>query len=374
MTLPVSEVATSVGASAGLGHVSLEGLYTTFKERLFGATEEVLMSLGEFQKELEVHINEITKLNFELEKENWDFVLEMYECERDLCHIRDYYRVIIADTKILVEYGSNQKGIPYIRDCIEEKRLTEAKEEIKDFLKYLQKLIKRVQDDLNKWQNFPGLDEMKSKIKENKASAHKVTESIKQEAGDIPQSKYKVFKLGMSAFCYTVAGAGILIASQAALDESQITKTLVSFGSEALVFQTNNVMRGMKSMMETSKLSDKLQNNIHDRVAAVNACLQGFFKRVNQFQEDITTIEITIDNLDLDIHGLQDDIDSGGQTDTNSAWLYRSKILQKMFKGFENLNPIVIEKQKSIEDEKGIEDIMAQLERIIKITSEGTPV
>ena len=54
----------------------------------------------------------------------------------------------------------------------------------------------------------------------------------------------------------------VMIASQATLDDSHnISKALVSFGSEALLFQTGNAIKGLKAMMEASNPVDKLQKS-----------------------------------------------------------------------------------------------------------------
>ena len=133
-------------------------------------------------------------------------------------------------------------------------------------------------------QNCPNLEELKEKVEQEHASAISATNQKKVD--DIRQSRR------VAACCCIVVGAmaGEMIAFQSTLDKSQISKALVTFGSETFVFQTGNAIQGLKSMMEASHLSDNLQKNIQDRIAAVNKCLTGFFKLVFQFQEGITSI------------------------------------------------------------------------------------
>jgi len=349
-------------------------VYNAVKGWVFSATDEVLMSLGEFQRQLVQHLSEIEKLSYEIEKENHEFAIRMYECQRDLCRIRDYYHIIINNTKTLVDYGSSQEGIPCIKDLIEEKRYLEAEQKIASFLHYLQKLIRIIRRKLDQY--CPSLDKMMKKLFEEKESAAGCTDRLQKKVNNVSQVQYKVFKLGVSAFCYTAAGAttGMIIASHSSLNESQITEALMSAGSEVLKFQTSNITEGMKSVMESSKLSSELQKNIKTRVTAVNECLAGFFKQVNRFQEGVETIDTSITNLKSDIVELEDDDSTDIQTDITIAWVFKSKLLTQLFKEFAYLNTVVVEKQKTMEDEDGLNEIIARLERAIELSSKGTPV
>ena len=356
--------------------VSLETVYEAFKRRFVGAAEEAFTSLGGFQKELVQHLGEITELNSEIARKNAEFAMKMYDFERDICCIRDYYDVIISSTKAVVDYGSNQKAIPLIRALIAEKRYAEAKEEIKGFLHYLKKRIKRVEDDIDMLrQNCPDLDSVKMKILQENAF---IDGGTKQKEDEVSESQYKLFKLGASTFFYTVAGAvtSMVVVSQAPVESgSEVTTAFMSAGTEALSFYTGSIMGGLSSVMEASMLSVELKNKIAKSVTAVHKCLMGFFKQVTQFQKDIHTIETCINQLDIDIVDLQEDIDSDASySQAETAWVSRSETLQKMFADFARLSTRVIEVQKGIDDDDGFKDIIKTLERSVELVSLGTPV
>ena len=310
--------------------VSFRVLFETIKRSFFDAAEEVFTSLADFQKELVQHLSRITELNSEIARKNAEFAMKLCEFEKDICCIRDYYDVIIASTKTVVDYGSSQKIIPCIKDLIEEKRYPEAEEEIKGFLHYLKKLIKRVQGDIDALsQHCPNPDEVKKRILQENASTDCAT---KQKEGEVSESQRKLFKLGMSTFVYTVAGAAtsMIVASHVPAEGSEITKVMMSAGSEALSFYTGSIMQGLGSVMDASKLSVELKKKVESSVTDVCRCLTGFFTQLTQFQLDIKTIETCISRLNIDIIDLQEDIDSKvSYNQTESAWLYRSEILQK---------------------------------------------
>lgn len=355
--------------------VSLRVLFETIKRSFFNAAEEVFTSLSDFQKELAQHLAKITELNVEIARKNAEFAMKLCNFEKDICCIRDYYDIIIASTKTVVDYGSSQKIIPHIRELIEEKQYPEAEEEIKGFLHYLKKLIKRVQDDIDSLgQNCPSPSVVKRKIIQENAFTDVAT---KEKEGEVSTSQHKLFKLGMSTFIYTMAGAAtsMIVASHVPVEGSEITKVMMSAGSEALSFYTGSVMEGLNSVMDASRISVELKRKVESSVTDVCRCLTGFFKQLTQFQVDIKTIETCISRLNIDIIDLEEDIDSDtsyGQT--GSAWMYRSEILQKMFEHFAHLNTRVVEKQKTMADESEFGNIIARLERSVQLASLGTPV
>jgi len=351
---------------------SLEQVFEGFKRRFFGVAEKAFTSLGAFQNELGQHLGKITELNGEIAKKNAEFAMEMWEFEKDICSIRDYYDKIISSTKSVVDYGTHQQVIPNIQDLIRKKQYLEAEKEIRDFLQRLRTRIQRVEDDISSLkQNCPDLEKVKQKIREKNAF---VDGGTKDKENEVSESQYGLFKLGSYTIFYTMAGAvtSMVFFSKAPIEGSEITTALMAAGTEALTFYTGSVARGLSSVMDASKLSIALQNKITQSVAAVRMCLAGFFNEVNNFQKHIHTIQETcFQQLDADINHLEDDIDRG--SDTLSAWMSRSEILQKMFEGFTHLSTHVIEVQSRLDD-NSFKDVMKQLERGIDVVSLGTPV
>lgn len=353
-----------------------ERVYKTLKEKLFDCTEQVIYSMAEFQKELIKYLDEMTELNSEITRQNAELAMNLSDFERDVCHIRDYYDRIIASTKTVVNYGSNQKVIPYIRDLIDEKRYLEAKAEISSFLHYLKKLIERVELDINKMQeakDCPDLETVRCQIRE-KISANDPT---KPKQDQLQMNQFKVFRLGTSTLFYMLAGAtaGVVVASRMPQESERLTEVVTSAGSEVLSFCTGNVLKGLGSVMEAAQLTSELKKRTESSIVKVCRCLTGFFKQLNDFQTDITTIENTIDGLKLDMDELKEEVDSGNVCTTAvSRWAYMKEILQKMFESFTCLSTRVIERSNEGITKESFDAAMERLDRSVELVTLGTPV
>ena len=349
-------------------------LYDALKEKLFGCTEEVLGSMADFQKELVQHLDEMTELNGQIAKRNADLAMKLYDFQRDICKIRDYYDRVISSTKTVVDYGSDQKVIPHIKELIEEKRYLEAKQEINSFLRLLKKAIKRVERDIEALhEDCTDIVTMKGEIKQNIL----VSDPTKEKLHEVQVGRYRVFRLGTSTLLYMAAGAatGLVIASYASQEATKLTEAVTSAGSEVLSFYTGNVLTGLKSVMEKSKLSDELRSKAESSVVEVCRCLTGFFQQLTRFETDIASIEKIIDGLKLDMTDLQEEVDSGDiHTNMVSGWVYIAKILQQMFGNFTRLSTRVIEKQDQGFTDEQFHTIMERLNRSVELTTLGTPV
>lgn len=308
--VPAGVNTTDDGTVSGWGR-----FYDVLQQRLFGCAEEVLYSMGEFQKELVKHLDEMTVLNGEIARSNADLAMKLSNFERDICHIRDYYDRIIASTKTAVDYGCDQQIIPHIRDLIEERRYAEAKSDIDGFLFYLRKAIKGVEEDIDAMKKHcPNLETVKTNI-QRAVSASGATTAKQHE---MQLSHGKVFKLGTSTLVYMMAGAatGLVVASSMPQEASKLTEVLTSAGSEALTFCTGNVVTGLRKAMDDANLTLELRKKAESNVVEVCRCLTGFFKQLNRFQSDINTVESTIDALKRNMVGLQE-VDSD-DVDTNT--------------------------------------------------------
>ena len=352
--------------------------YETLQEKLFGCTEEVFSSMADFQKELVKHLDEITELNIEIARRNANLAMKLSDFERDICHIRDYYDRIIASTKTLVSYGTNQKIIPYIKDLIEEKRFAEAKIEIDSFLRHLQKAIKRVKEDIEAMQEdstCPNLETVKGEIRHTLTASDELT-MVKQV--QMQTSYSKVFRLGTSTLVYTMAGAataGLVVASCMPQEASKLTDIVTSAGSEVLTFCTGSVLTGLRKVMDSANLTNELRKKAESSIAKVCRCLIGFFEQLNHFQSDISTIEKAIGELKCDMVNLQEEVDSDDiRTNTVGGWAYVEEILQQMFESFHRLNTRVIEKSNKGFSKEEFDAVMERLTRSVDLTLLGTPV
>ena len=349
-------------------------LYDALKEKLFGCTEEILGSMADFQKELVQHLDEMTELNSQIATRNADLAMKLYDFQRDICQIRDYYDRVISSTKTVVDYGSDQKVIPHIEELIEEKRYLEAKQEINSFLRHLKKAIKRVERDIEALhQDCPDIVTIKGELKQNIL----VSDPTKAKHHEVQAGRYRVFRLGASTLVYMVAGAatGLIVASYAPQEVTKLTEAVTSAGSEVMSFYTGNVLTGLGSVMEKSKLSDELRNKTESSIVHVCRCLTGFFKQLTHFETDIASIEKIIDGLKLDMTDLQEEVDSDDiHTRMISGWAYVGKILQQMFGSFTRLSTRVVEKQDQGFTDDEFHAIMERLYRSVELTTLGTPV
>ena len=371
----MSEVVPAVVNTPEDGTVSGWGrFYDALQEKLFGCTEEVLGSMADFQKELVKHLNEMTELNGEIAMRNADLAMKLSDFERDICQIRDYYDRIIASTKTVVDYGSDQKVIPHIEGLIEEKRYLEAKQEINCFLRYLNKAIKRVERDIEAMhEDCPGMETVKGEIKQHIL----VSDPTKAKQHEVQVGHHRVFRLGTSTLVYMMAGAatGLVIASCMPQEATKLTEVVTSAGSEVLSFCTGSVLTGLRSVMENANLSNELKKRAESSIIEVCRCLTGFFEQLTRFQTDIATIEKTIDGLKLDVADLHEEVDSEAiHTNMVGGWAYVNKILQQMFGSFTRLSTRVIEKQDQGFTDKEFHAIMERLYRSVELTTLGTPV
>lgn len=349
-------------------------LYDVLKEKLFGCTEEVLGSMADFQKELVQHLDEMTELNGQIAKRNADLAMKLYDFQRDICQIRDYYDRVISSTKTVVDYGCDQKVIPHIKELIEEKRYSEAKQEINSFLRLLKKAIRRVERDIKALhEDCPDIVTIKGEIKQNVS----VSDPTRAKQHEVETGRYRVFRLGASTLVYMAAGAatGLIIASYAPQEATKFTEAVTSAGSEVLSFCTGNVLTGLNSVMEKAKLSNELRNKAESSIVDVCRCLTGFFKELTRFETDIASIEKVIDELKLDMTDLQEEVDYEGiHANMVSGWAYTGKILQQMFGSFTRLSTRVVEKQDQGFTDEEFHTIMERLYRSVELTTLGTPV
>lgn len=349
-----------------------ERRYEAIQKILFNGTEKVLGSMGDFQKELVKHLDEMTELNGEIAKRNAALAMKLSNFERDICHIRDYYKRIIATTKTLVDYGCDQGIIPHIRELIEEKRYSEAKTEVNGFFVHLTKAIKRVEKAIDKMhEDCPNMDTVKDKLMQSVTAGDPLT--TKQV--ELQESHGRVFRLGTSTLVYMIAGAtaGIVVASCLPQEAAKLTEVVTSAGSEVFTFCTGNVLTGLRSIMEQANLTHQLKKRAESNIIDVCRCLTGFFDQLTHFQSNIKTIEVTIDNLKDDMADLQEEVDGDINAHTVYQWKYVIKITQSMFESFTCLNT-VIEKPTEGFSEEDFQAVMKRLTRSIELTSLGTPV
>ena len=349
-------------------------LYEALQDKLFGCTEQVLGSLADFQNQLVKHLNEVTELNGQIAVRNAGLAMKLCDFEKDICQIRDYYDRIIASTKTLVDYGSDQKVIPHIEGLIEEKRYPEAKNEINGFLRYLRKAIKRVERDIEALQECPDIETVKSEVKQNIS----VSDPTKAKQDEVQVAQRRVFRLGASTLVYTMAGAatGLVIASYMPQEAAKLTEVVTSAGSEIFSFYTGSVLTGLPSVMKNANLSAELQKRAQASIIEVCQCLTGFFNQLTRFETDIKSIEKIIDGLKLDMDDLQEEVDSDNiHADMVSRWAYVGRILQQMFGSFTRLSVRVVEKQQNQRfSDEGFHAFMERLNRSVELTTLGTPV
>ena len=349
----------------------------TFQEKIFGCTEEVLGSMSKFQSAFRKHLDEITELNSEIARRNAGLAMKLLDFEKDICHIRDYYEIIIASTKTMVEYGCDQSIIPHIRNLIEEKRFPEAKIEIDSFLCHLQKAIKRVKQDIEAMQeDCTDLNTVKSEIQLQSLKLTAGDELIAAKQAQIQASRGRVFRLGTSTLVYTMAGAaaGLVVASCIPQEASKLTDIVTSAGSEVLTFYTGSVLTGLKKLMGNANLSD-LNERAESSMKEVTSCLLDFFKQLDHFQSNINTIETTIDKLKRDMVDLQEGVDYDDvHTITVAGWKYVGKILQQMFGSFTRLNACVSDESTEGFSKEEFDGVIKRLTRSVDLTVQGTPV
>ena len=353
--------------------------YETLREKLFNGTEEVLSSMADFQKELVKHLGEMTELNGQISRRNADLAMKLSDFERDICHIRDYYDRIIASTKTVVDYGSDQRLVPHIRELIEEKRYAEAKQEINSFLRYLNKLIKRVEHDIDVMREdcHPDLETVRGKVRDQIKDCDVLVDRTKAKQHELQVSHGTVFRLGTSTVVYMMAGAasGLVLAACMPQEASQVTQFVTSAGSEVLSFCTGSVVTGLRSVMENAQLSDELKKRAESNINEVCRCLTGFFNQLNHYQSDIRTIKKIMDELKLDMTSLQQEVYSE-DVDSNivDKWVYLDMILQQMFESFTRLSTRVLEKNDKGFKKEEFDAIMEKLNRSVELTTLGTPV
>ena len=295
----------SEAVPAGVNRPAMDGsdsrwksFYEALQQKFFNCTEEVLGSLADFQKQLLEHLKEMTELNSQIAKWNPDLAMKLSNFGRDICQIRDYYDRIIASTKTLVDYGCNQKVILHIKDLMDEKRYPEARDEINGFLYYLDKLIIRVDRDIESWHKDQDLKAFKDDI------VHEIDAIVNptvEKQHEVQVSLHRVFKLGTSTLVCLIAGAasGMVVGSYLPQDIANMTEAVRSVGSEMFSFYANSVLTGLQSAM---KKSEELRKQAESNIRNVCHCLIGLFDQLNYFQSNIATIEKIIDELKDDIY------------------------------------------------------------------------
>ena len=298
----------SEAVPAGVNRPAMDGsdsrwksCYEALQQKFFNCTEKILGSLADFQKQLLEHLNEMTELNSLIAKWNPDLAMKLSNFGRGICQIRDYYDRIIASTKTLVNYGCNQKVILHIKDLMDGKRYPEAREEINGFFYYLDKLIIRVDRDIESWHKDQDLKAFKDDIvREIDAIVNPTVE--KQH--EVQVSLHRVFKLGTSTLVCLIAGAasGMVVGSYLPQDVANMTEAVTSVGSEMFSFCANSVLTGLQSAMKKSDLTQELRKQAESNIRNVCHCLIGLFDQLNYFQSNIGTIEKIIDELKDDIY------------------------------------------------------------------------
>ena len=278
-----------------------------------------------------------------------------------------FITTIIASTKTMVDFGSDQRIISYLRDLIEEKRFAEAKIEIDSFLCYLQKTIKSVKEDIEAVQEdstCPDLEMVKSKIQQTVTASDELTTAKRVQ---MRMSHRRVFRLDTSTLVYTIVGAaaGLVIASCMPHEASKLTNIVTSAGCGVLTFYTGSVLTGLQIVMDNADLTNDLRR-AESSIIEVSHCFTGFSKQLNCLQSDINSIEKTIDKLKHHMINLQEEVDN-----SVSGWAYVGKILQQMFQSFIDLNACVIDKSA-----KGFsEEFSAGIERLThSVEVQGTQV
>ena len=124
--------------------------------------------------------------------------------------------------------------------------------------------------------------------------------------------------------------------------------------------------------MDNANVTNDLRIRAESSIIEASHCLTGFFKQLNCFQPDISSIEKTINKLKHHMINLQEEVDSDDiHTDTVSRWAYVGKILQQLFESFHRLNTYVIKKSTKVFSE----EFNAGIERLThSIEVQGTPV
>ena len=329
--------------------------------------------MADFQKQLVEQLNEMTELNSQIAKRNAYLAMKLSDFEKDICQIRDYYDRIIASTKTVVDYGSDQKVLPHIECLIEEKAYCDAEKEIKSFLHCLHKLIKRVERDTKSLhEECPDIEVVKDKIEQT----IEVSDPTKEKQLELQVSQRNIFRLGTSTLVYMIAGAatGIVIVSYLPKETlfANMTEEVMSAGSKMFSFYSSGVITGLQSVLENSKLSQELRKQAESNICEVCRCLTGFFEQLNRFQTDIATIKKTLDGLKDDMDDIEDEVDS----DDNmvAKWAYVDRILHEMFGSFTHLSIRVIEKQNPVLNDEEFHAIIERLKRSVDLTTLGTPV
>ena len=136
----------------------------------------------------------VTEISSQTARKDPELAVTLSNFEKDVCGICNYYQRIIASTKSLVNYCSNQTVIPSIIQLIKDKCYLEANNELKGFMKSLKRLIKRINADIEMaLNNLAG-----SKVIQS-SSTSSILRGIKSSMGTVDVAGYTSGELWQNA-------------------------------------------------------------------------------------------------------------------------------------------------------------------------------
>lgn len=339
---------------------ALKKFYDILKEKLFDCTSQIFGCMANFHREIEKDLSEMDILRKQIAEEDRDLVMKLSDFVKDVRKIRDYYNRIITSTETIINYGSKQNLIPYIITLIDKNSYTEATQEISSFLDGLKRLIEGVEKDIYAMNEDAEPNEVQKKITVSISECANRLDDLKN---DMEKDKAqavcdKVFRLGSTTLVYVFAGAvatGCVI-SCIPKHWSAVTETVQSAGSEVLSFVTDNVLKGLGSVVNAANLSKELKKTTESKLKEISNCLLNFFLQINEFQSNIKSIIIATKGLKEDISteykAIRDDT-----TVTRSTMELQKEILEKMFNCIKTDLPSCIAKSK--DDNEGLDDVLS---------------
>ena len=333
--------------------------------RFFERAADVLLSIGTFKRELAKQLTNLTELISKIAEKNVDLAALLYEFEKDVCKIRDFYTRIISRTEALVEFGSKQKLIEDIKKYFEKKSFSEALKELNSFLD----MFKRHMSVVNKCieimrEDCPDLKMVMEKYQKFKKSSDDAISVLQNEMQEVSQKENKVFRLGSTTMICMIAGAatGFVITSYLPKEQTGLKEIITSGGSEVLAFCIDNVLKDLGSIMKESNLTNELMQNIKSNTEEICHHLVGFFGQIQSFEVNINSITFAIKGMEDDIDDLRDDVPILEDGITQSEWLYQIGILNKLCESCKDLYADVINPSKA--KNKDFDDLVKKLELI----------
>jgi len=320
---------------------SLACILKNFKTDFVVPATEMMHYFSDFFGGLKESAAKIEEVSSEIAKVNTPFAMNLNDFSKDLKSLYNYYYIIYVKTKAMVEFGTSEHTLPHIKKLIEDKDYLTATDEIKNFLDILAKRLTEILEKLDE-NEVTKSEELNEKIKR---LSEEYERSKAQMEEKVAEQKHRCYKIGaITLFLPFLVSGGMFVCGKHSINEQlELVRSYIPDNPELLNFITQRGIESFNAVAAATCVANELKITIEKEAQKMRARLYCFYKKVNDFQAQISIIISDIKELENCKEALQDCLKN--EVKTVVEWENVATILGEMFKYFKHLEKEVVDKR-----------------------------